>query len=200
MMKKESSILLSVILLSMAQLLPAGAQDERRIEEEKRESLNRTEEKATHEKEEPSLREQIKNAYFEELLIKKAALNKDACKIIIILLGVEGIYTGIESQIDFLEEAGIISPKEMAAFNPEKPLSKGTAACMFCRALKIRGGLWLMLFGATERYALRELVYEDIMLQGNVDEIISGKELILILTKAAEYAAENKLKLNPNTQ
>lgn len=190
-MDKNPLFSLSITLLCLAVLLPDGTQQNRRIEEEKRDSLRPTEEKITYKKRvQPSLKEQVDNTFFQELLTRKTAYNKDACKVLVILLGAEEEYTDTETQVTFLERSDILPP-DRNKFNPNRPLSKGTAAWMFYCALNIRGGLWLTLFGTTERYALRELIYEGIMSSGSVDELVSGKELILMLTKAAEYVAEN---------
>ena len=61
---------------------------------------------------------------------------------------------------------------------------------MLCRALNLRGGLWIRLFGLSQRYALKELTYEGIMLPGATNEIVSGRELIFMLTQSAQYITE----------
>ncbi len=60
---------------------------------------------------------------------------------------------------------------------------------MFARALDIKGGIWFRLFTTSQRYALKELIFQEIMYMGNINDIVSGKELILIFTKAADYVA-----------
>jgi hypothetical protein len=63
---------------------------------------------------------------------------------------------------------------------------------MFAKAMDIKGGMTLRIFGLTQRYALKELVYQDIMLPGIVHDFVSGQELIWTLTQAADYMAEKQ--------
>jgi len=76
-------------------------------------------------------------------------------------------------------------------FNYQEPLRKGQVAYMLCKALDMKGGLWLRLLGLSQRYALRELVYERVMVPGNVQDFMSGKELISTLNQAADYLARS---------
>lgn len=172
--------------LSMAQT----TKQDRRIEEEKRQSLEATVEyksKAQTVRFKPSGEFNI--AYFEQLFIRKIAYRNDAFRSLVMLMGYESQYPAqdINSRISFLLENNIM-PKQIAVnFDADAPLRKGEAAYMFCKAMKIRGGLWIRLFGMSSRYALKELVYQGIMLPGSANDIVSGKELILMLTESASY-------------
>lgn len=168
-----------------------GIGDERRVEEEKRESLRPTEVELLEEKHKTIQPADFKDiGYFKDLLSRRVASGYDALRTLVILLGAEDQYKEPESQISFLKERNIIPKKIAKDFDPEQPLRKGLVAYMYCQALDIKGGLWIRLFGLNQRYALKELVYEKIMLPGTVQDIVSGKELILILTKSAEYMAK----------
>jgi hypothetical protein len=70
---------------------------------------------------------------------------------------------------------------------------------MFCKALKIKGGILLTLFGVNQRYALKELVHQRVMSSGNVKDVVSGEELVLILTRAGIYMAK-KQKIKQDKQ
>ena len=61
---------------------------------------------------------------------------------------------------------------------------------MFSKAFDIKRGVILSLFGMSERYALKELVYQGMMSPGNVKDIVSGEELISILTQTGDYRAK----------
>lgn len=170
---KKLTLLFLVFVFLPCFLDAKTVEDDRRIEEEKREDFLSTEVEISREKQplaEPA--EFIDLDYFRELFSKRVALNSDACKALVILMGSEGY----------------IIPKEIAAeFALSQPLHKGLAAYMFCRALKIKGGIWLRLLGMNQRYALKELVFEGIMSAGSVNDIMSGKELILTFTRAVDY-------------
>ncbi|MBN1870976.1 MAG: alginate export family protein [Candidatus Omnitrophica bacterium] len=189
-MSKKRFVFISAVLAITLGPCWVQAQEQRRVEQENRESLRTTEQRVIYEKSKRYVpAAPMDTDYFQELLTKKTATNSDVCKVLTVLLGVEDVYSDISSQLGLLLKAGIISGVEAAQFDPEQPLSKGSAAVMFYRALGMKGGMWLTVFGETERYAIRELIHEGIMTQGSVDEIVSGKELILILTEAANYAA-----------
>ena len=189
-MRKNVTFIFFVILLILPSTLYSEVNEERRIKQGKITSLEPTEVPIAYGKSpQPLPKEESEDSYFQDLLSRKITYNKDACKAIVILLGVKETYADLDSQKAFLEESKII-PIKGREFDLEAPLYKGVAARMFCCALGIKGGLWLRFFGMSERYALRELVYEGIMFGGSADEIVNGQELVLMLTKAAEYAAE----------
>ena len=184
---------LIVLLLILPPLL-ASAQnplDKRRIEQEKRDNLRLNEIKISEETSnfysQPGI---SKQAYFNKLLSKKNATLFDAYTMLVILLGREDRYSDFETKQEFLRQNHILPKLKKLSKNPHQPLEKGVAAYMFCRVLKIKGGLWLRLFGITQRYALRELVFQNIMFPGNTRNIVSGKELVFIVTQAAIYLTE----------
>jgi hypothetical protein len=186
---KKIGLLLLLLVLTPFLLMAQTAEDKRRIEEEKRESLRPSEVRILWEEREKSYPEltPIKRDYFAELLSKRVAFFSDACRVLTVLMGVENQYKDFDSQIAFFKERNIIPRRIALECNPAEPLCKGLTAYMFCEALGIKGGLWLRLFGMNQRYALRELVFEGIMSPGNINDIVSGKELIFILTQAANY-------------
>lgn len=187
----KKALLLFVLPIFLPAFLSAGSvKDEKRIEEDTRTSLRPTETQPSLDirtiPEPPSL--ELK--YFQELFSQKIVTRKETIRAFLILLGKEKEVPDFDSQIAFLKEKGILPQKIADEFSPDEPLRKGLAAYMFCQALGIKGGLWLRLFGMNQRYALRELAFEGIMPRGNTDDLLSGKEFVLILTGAAEFLAE----------
>lgn len=187
---------LSYLVVFLLILSPLGAsaqspRDKRRIEEEKRDNLRLSEIKINEETitsyPQPGLSQQ---AYFNKLLSKKNATLFDAYTMLVILLGSEDRYLDFKAKQAFLRQQDILPQAMRPTENPHQSLEKGVAAYMFCRALKIKGGLWLRLFGITERYALRELIFQNIMFPGNTRDMVSGKELVFIVTQAANYLVE----------
>lgn len=88
-----------------------------------------------------------------------------------------------------VEQRGISRPAWR--LRPEEHLDKGTTAYMVCIALKISGGVDRILFGSwgagDRRYALRELIYRDMMANSPTYRFITGAELVALLGKADEY-------------
>jgi hypothetical protein len=185
-------ILIFLFFLFLSSLLRANtAQDERRLEEEKRKSLSPTEVQLAPQK---PTSQQTSSAsgsdYFKDLISRRVALRSDVLKVVVVLLGLSDKLQDSDAQLHYLNENNIL-PKNMTAhFDLSQPLRKGLAAYMFCRALEVKGGIWLRIFGTNQRYALKELVFAGIMPEGNVNELLSGQELVEILTRAAEYLAQ----------
>ena len=123
-------------------------------------------------------------------MLKRIAYRYDASKALVILMRVENQYISLDSQIHFLKKKNILPKKFESEFDPMEPLRKGLIAYMFSMALDIKGGVVLSLFGMSERYALKKLVYQGMMSSGNVKDIVSGEELISILTQAGNFKAK----------
>ena len=83
----------------------------------------------------------------------------------VVLAEGEDNYENYAGRVAALEQRGIIRPEW--GLQREDCIDKGTVAYMVCRILNIRGGLNLMTLGSLglgdRRYALRELVYMELM-------------------------------------
>ena len=178
-----------------ASTLFAGVVEDRRIIEEKRLILQPTEVVSYPSKEPVADLSKEKftdadTAYFEGLLSKRVAYLSDACRVLVILMGVDKERADPESRAAYLISKRVFPESICENYDPDKALRKGEAAYMFCKALGIKGGLLLRFPGITERYAMKELIYEGIMYPGDAGDVLIGKELVLMLTASAEYLAE----------
>ena len=101
---------------------------------------------------------------------------------------VVGLAADVPADGDARKEAadrGLVDPSwELADAGP---VDKGTVAYMLVKALGIRGGLTMSVFGPSRRYAFREVVFLRIMKGGTPGEFISGRELIDVLQAAEIY-------------
>jgi hypothetical protein len=169
-MKKTAFIFLCFFFIPVS-VFAVSPEDTRLIEEDKRMILVPTEAKQypVAPAEEPAA-EKENDAFLSELYNKKVSSIADAWRAISIILGKE-----VSSQDILSDDQG--------------PLTKGRAATLLCKALEIKGGLMLRLFGLNQRYALRELVYEGIIPSGNAQDLMSGREWISSLNRAADYKA-----------
>lgn len=171
------------------------AEQDRRIEEEKREALRGTvaaEQLLTQptgptERPAPPVPQPFHVFYFATLAQNRIAFHYDAAKALTVLMGVDEEYIDLTSQIAYLEAKGFLPKRLRGAFDPMAPLRKGAAAYMFRQALGIRGGIALHLLGPSERYALKELEYQGILSPGNTQDLISGAELVQIMAQAVSY-------------
>lgn len=70
---------------------------------------------------------------------------------------------------------------------PEAALRRGTLAVALARALDIRGGLTMRLFGTSPRYATRELQYAGVYPPSSPQQTFSGAEFLGIIGRAEDY-------------
>jgi hypothetical protein len=183
-----------VFLLIPSFCFAASIQGQRKVEEEARQQV-RSVESLLPVVVSPQAQENLPVAsanlsYFEKLLFQKYTTRSDILCPLIILLGADVPAEDQVSRIHLLKEKKILPVKLAAALSPDEPLTKGLASFMFCRALKVKGGLLMRLIGINQRYAFNELVFLNIMPQGSIDDIVTGQELVGIFTNAAEYLAD----------
>lgn len=192
-MKRIAFILPVLIFISPLNCPGQSLQEKRRIEEQKRQDLKPTEAAMPVTKETiPSSIDRTDQNYLMEFMLKRVTFRYDLCKVIMLLLGVENEYITLDSQIAFLKENKLLPKKIAKDFKPMEPLRKGLAAYVFYKALDIKGGVIITVFGVSERYALKELSYQGIMPSGNTNAIVSGDELISTLTETANYLTKKQ--------
>lgn len=126
--------------------------------------------------------------YFREIADRKVTTINDGCKVITMFLRLDKEYPDFNSQFQMLKYKGIV-PYNLEA-QPDVPLRKGVLAYMVAKALGIKGGVIMRLFGVSQRYALKECVFLDLMMEENAREIVEGKELIGVLLRMEKYQEE----------
>lgn len=176
-----------------------NAKTDRRIEEEKRLSLQSSEVIAVglNPANEVTNRDHT-SQYLNQLFLKKITRRYDLYKVITIILGVESEYIDFDSQFEFLKRNNIIDQSLAVEAKLDKPLQRGFTAYLFCRVLDLKGGVLTRIFGFNERRAIRELAFQDIIKGGNLSDYISGKELIVILTQVANFVAQGQTEKRIN--
>ena len=68
-----------------------------------------------------------------------------------------------------------------------EPVRRGTVAVALAQILTIRGGLTMHLFGASPRYAVRELQYAGLFPPSSPQQTFSGAEFLGIIGRAEDY-------------
>lgn len=146
------------------------------MEEENRKSLDHSERPFHPPKNAPSPDEDDPSdlRYLKGLRNKEFSTFGDCLQLLRILLGKKELVDKLVSDANL-------------SLSPESALTRGIAAVLFCRALEIKGGVLLRVFGLSQRYALKELVYLDIFAPGPLDSVISGAELISVFSNCAAY-------------
>lgn len=187
--------LVVLLLLDGAGVRAETVQQDRRIEEEKREELKPTvlpaavpSAKPPAPAAAPPAPPPIAALYFATLAQKQVVFRYDAAKAIVILMGVDEEHINLDSQVAYLKTHGLLPPRfTREEFDPRQPLRKGEAAYIFLQALKIKGGVVLHLLGPSERYALKELAFQGLMSPGHVRDLVSGVELVQLMDQAARH-------------
>lgn len=133
----------------------------------------------------PPERREARTEYVRRLFERDRATCEDACRMVLSLASGRHEGGDFESLRRGLLERGLMDPGW--TLGPPDPVTKGTVAYLLCRALDIRGGLTMRIFGMTRRYAFRECVYLGIFSGGTPDEYVSGRELIDVITNAEFY-------------
>ena len=170
-------------------------EQDRRIEEEKRESLAPTvtptptspvpSPKAAAADVKPPAPLPIAALYFAMAAQKRIIYNYDAAKAMVILMQVDEERISLDAQLAYLRERGLIPRR--ATFDPASPLRRGMLAFMLQQALGVRGGIALHLLGPTPRYALKELSFQGVMSPGLSGDLISGEEFVQAMNAAVQY-------------
>jgi hypothetical protein len=116
----------------------------------------------------------------------------EACRAVLILADGEDTAKTAEKRMAVLEERGIVRPAWK--LRPDDCIDKGSVAYMVCRVLRIQGGVNMLVFGSwgpgDRRYALRELVYRQMMADSPAYRYIAGAELASLLREADSYMQE----------
>lgn len=178
---------LLVVFTASLSLAAESSVRERRIEEEKRASLRKTEQVVYETREPFAEPADIDIKYFNDLLSRRVTHISDAIKVISILTKADIKADDEDSQLALLKDKKLLPENALKDVEPNMPLRKGVAAYMFCAALEIRGGVIMSIFGLSERYAMKELVCEGMLNPGDPDDIVSGRELALLFVEADRY-------------
>jgi hypothetical protein len=81
-----------------------------------------------------------------------------------------------------------------------EPVRRGTVAVALAQILSIRGGLTMHLFGASPRYAVRELQYAGLFPPSSPQQTFSGAEFLGIIGRAEDYQrAQAPERLSPDS-
>lgn len=120
---------------------------------------------------------------------------EEAYRAMLILADGEDSSTSFEQRRELLESRGILRPEWN--LQPQNVIDVGSVAYMVCRVCQIRGGVNCRLFGSwglgDRRYALRELLYRE-MIDRTVDyQHMTGAAMITVLAKADELMEKKGL-------
>lgn len=119
------------------------------------------------------------------LMEKKQATVGDLLDTLLIYKGIPLENLSYEEKTAKLKSMGIIPGRTV--ITPETHLHKGFAALLYYRALGVKGGLWLRMSGTGSRNCLREMIFEGIMPESSEWDLMTGPELMALMSKAKAY-------------
>jgi len=139
--------------------------------------------------------------FFGELAYKDVATAADTARALTILVS-EGAENGADfaAAKAYLAKQGVLPDGWLSKVAAEEPTDKGRLASLVCRALKIKGGLWMRLFGPQPRLALRECAYLELMAQGCDYCHVSGGELVGVIDRADRLRGQQTGRARPKLE
>ena len=123
--------------------------------------------------------------FFRELREKQAATVLDGYRVALALLGQDYADVAFDEARAKLLEAGMIPGRWKKG--SDETITRGELAYLIVKVLGIKGGLTMRVFGVSERYALRECKFENLMSGGMTSRHVTGRELVAVLARADEY-------------
>ena len=123
--------------------------------------------------------------FFYQLSGRPVACNDEAFHAVLLFTD------GKDPASDYAGRLAALRQRKMlpAGFNRpgDEAVERGTLAVAIVRALQIKGGLMLSVFGPSPRYATRELQYMNLYPPSSPEQEFSGTELVGIIGKMEDY-------------
>ena len=129
-------------------------------------------------------------AFLKEIAGKEDVALGDACRAIYYFVGGDENEKNMDTIFADLLERKLI--KKSYQRKADGRLTRGQCAYMLCKALGIRGGLTMTVVGTSERYALRECIFLELMPDVNQGKYVTGLELLGVLSRAEKYRMERE--------
>lgn len=117
------------------------------------------------------------------------ASNDDAFHGLLLYLDSQDNMPDYPSRVAELKRRGLLP----AYFNgpADEAVSRGIVAYAAVRMLKIKGGWMMSLFGTSERYAVRELMFRNVFPPSSPEQTFSGTEFVGIIGRIEDYQRGN---------
>jgi hypothetical protein len=88
-------------------------------------------------------------------------------------------------RVEALKNRGLVTSGFARPAN--ESVDRGTLSIALAKALKIRGGIVMSLFGANSRYATKELEFLDVFPASSPNQTFSGSEFLAVMSRAEDY-------------
>lgn len=123
--------------------------------------------------------------FWHALQTRPLATNDDAFHGLLICLDGSDASTDYAARVSALKQRGMLP----ANFNghADEAIERGTLAVALVKALNLKGGLTMHLFGASPRYAVRELMYRRIYPESSESQLFSGADLLGVMGRVEDF-------------
>jgi hypothetical protein len=115
-----------------------------------------------------------------------------------LLLFVDG-----KSAPTYAERLTLLKSKQLLKEDFDEPadqaVRRGTLAIAMVKALQIKGGITLTLLGPTERYAVRELEFQNLLPPSSAHQTLSGAEFVGVIGRMEDYQRIEPTRANERT-
>jgi hypothetical protein len=133
--------------------------------------------------------ERSQTALIRDLAEKPVATVEDGLRMTLLLTQGVGATEPFAEVAAKLRGSGLV--RDTWLEKPGEHLRKGQLAYMIVKACGIKGGLTLRLTGVSERYAVRECIFLDLLVRGSTGDYVSGLELLGSMGRAEKYLEEH---------
>lgn len=128
-----------------------------------------------------------------QIVGSKAVSFADGVEMIFTLMQIEKRYPDFEARKEFLIKTKIMPPKWKER-QASSLLYRGDFAYMVAKMLRLKGGLKARLMGMNKRFAMEELIHEGIMREGHGKDLMTGIELVEVMTQSADFMLRREKK------
>ena len=98
---------------------------------------------------------------------------------------------GADPAADYAGRVQALKAKALLPASFDQPanraLDRGTFSVALAKALNVRGGIVMSLFGPTRRYATKELEFASVYPSSSPNQTFSGSEFLAVMSRAEEY-------------
>jgi hypothetical protein len=94
------------------------------------------------------------------------------------------------ARLKAMQSRGLLS----SSFNrpADEAVDRGTVSVALAKALKIRGGVVMSIFGPSPRYATKELEFLEVYPTSSPNQTFSGSEFVSVISRAEEFQKEKQ--------
>jgi hypothetical protein len=132
--------------------------------------------------------------FWHQLADRPVTSNDDAFHGLLLYLDGEDPAADYAGRVQALKERGLLAKNFDQPAN--QAVERGTLAVAITKALDIKGGWAMRLFGPTPRYATRELQYLDLYPPSSPNQTFSGTEFLGIMGKFEDWQREGTAAAN----